>query len=301
VAMVDILMICWHRLVDTDNLYQIRVHLTPPEPKEEELSAFGILVGEAAKKIEELLPPPNEWDRAMRRLGAFNMFNPMHPEGPWKLDVSLPDDRKVALALIQLAIKEEGPKGTKDTLLDFNFTPAKGKKITKLPETWPPEMPKEGVWELTYNTQEEFNSSEGVMKWVAWPLRVAITENLKSWKKMRKPLPPIAPLNRTQTVPNLSNGAAAGELDLNRTASEIQDSTKPAKPPPAPVAWQYHLDSYRAQKAFFAEKAAEEAEEAALKVLEESPPVKPPTPPPPPPNAEEMISGVDITSVSHAL
>ena len=171
--------------------------------------------------------------------------------------MSLPDDRKVALALIQLAIKEEGPKGTKDTLLDFNFTPAKGKKITKLPETWPPEMPKEGVWELTYNTQEEFNSSEGVMKWVAWPLRVAITEahhtrpcvpcdpacppacalqltlrlaqNLKSWKKMRKPLPPIAPLNRTQTVPNLSNGAAAGELDLNRTASEIQDSTKPAK------------------------------------------------------------------------
>ena len=73
------------------------------------------------------------------------------------------------------------------------------------------------------------------------------------------------------------------------------------QPPPAPVAWQYHLDSYRAQKAFFAEKAAEEAEEAALKVLEESPPVKPPTPPPPPPNAEEMISGVDITSVSHAL
>ena len=105
-AMVDILMLCWNRLVNIDQLYLVRALLTPPEPDEpppEPVHVPSLLKGEAAAKVaaQEPPPPPDEWARVCRRIGWLNFFHPMHPEGPYKLNVGAPDERRVALSLLQ--------------------------------------------------------------------------------------------------------------------------------------------------------------------------------------------------------
>jgi len=273
VTMVEIFMACWNRIVDTDNLYYVRVYLTPPPPPEDEIQpvlSLQTMLKVSGKVLELPKAPVDEWKRLQSRVGTLNLFNPMHLEGSYQLNIEHLDDRKVAIALITLATKEEGPKGVKDTLTNFAFTSIKGKKISRLPETWPAEMPKAGTWEVDYYTQEEFTNKEGVHAWVDWKLRVKTCEDIKNWKQIRKP---------------------AGGLPKQK---------KDEKDGPPPHL--YHIESYRKQKEFWeaeaefaAEKAAEEQDrlegmemQAALDMEEAA-------------AHREIIANTDITSVNHYL
>jgi len=257
-AMVDIVMACWGRLVDPEHLYLLRDRLTPKPPTEEVNAKVPGLIqslqGPAAKKVvDDQAEPPDEWGRTVSRLGIMALFDPLHPEGPYMLDVSKPDERQVALALVQLANKEHGPKGPQDSLTEFTFAPVKGKSIKKLPEAWPQELPMEGTWEVTYATKEEWGNKEGTFPWVDWKYRVKLAEDLKLWKELRQPP------GGSSTDPVLASPTSpTSPTSPKSPSSPSSKSAKPTGPPP----WQYHLDCYRAQVEYFNPPPPEESEVA---------------------------------------
>jgi len=55
------------------------------------------------------------------RLGALVMMNPYNPDGPYVLDISLYDERKVALMLVWLAEGEPGENWQEESLDGRNF------------------------------------------------------------------------------------------------------------------------------------------------------------------------------------
>jgi hypothetical protein len=66
----------------------------------------------------------NEIAELTHRLGALNLMNPYNPDGPYVLDISLYDERKVALMLVWLAEGEPGENWQEESLdgRDFDIT-----------------------------------------------------------------------------------------------------------------------------------------------------------------------------------
>ena len=48
------------------------------------------------------------WKRLVRRLGALNVYDPVHPDGLYHLELRYPDERRVAGILARLEVKERG-------------------------------------------------------------------------------------------------------------------------------------------------------------------------------------------------
>jgi len=78
-----------------------------------------------------------------RRIGYLNLFNPIRPDGYYKLDLKTREEYIVATILIQLAKKEPG-----DNCVNERYDG----EIFEAPQAWLTELPTDGLWELEYVT-----------------------------------------------------------------------------------------------------------------------------------------------------
>lgn len=99
--------------------------------------------------IQRLLTP-SEIHVLKRKLGALAVMNPYMPDGPYSLDLSLHDERKVALMLVWLAAGEPGENWQNETFQHPGQEPRKLDVTT----AWTTDegMPEKGVMSLTYVT-----------------------------------------------------------------------------------------------------------------------------------------------------
>jgi hypothetical protein len=79
----------------------------------------------------------------MTRMGHLVLFNPMDPDGPYRLDFSQREEAIVAQILIKLALEEPGDNALHQRYED---------EAWDIPRSWLDHLPEEGVWEVTYRT-----------------------------------------------------------------------------------------------------------------------------------------------------
>eukprot|EP01050_Picozoa_sp_SAG11_P005138 SAG11_NODE_350_length_10389_cov_6.616618_3_plen_264_part_00 len=93
-----------------------------------------------------------ETGQASRRLGALAMVNPYMPDGPYRLDLSNSDERKVALMLIYLAEGEPG-ENWQDEMIEY---PNQEPRKLDITNAWTTDegMPDKGIMSLTYVTNK---------------------------------------------------------------------------------------------------------------------------------------------------
>eukprot|EP00753_Platysulcus_tardus_P002729 PLAT11849.1.p1 GENE.PLAT11849.1~~PLAT11849.1.p1 ORF type:complete len:1311 (-),score=449.39 PLAT11849.1:73-3516(-) len=80
----------------------------------------------------------------VHRLGWLNVWNPMHSDGYYELDLAMRDDWRLASLLVKLAVKEPGENWLDETYKGMPF---------ELPLTWVTEVPRKGIVTLTYTTR----------------------------------------------------------------------------------------------------------------------------------------------------
>eukprot|EP00658_Telonema_sp_P-2_P017761 TRINITY_DN16930_c0_g1_i1.p1 TRINITY_DN16930_c0_g1~~TRINITY_DN16930_c0_g1_i1.p1 ORF type:complete len:441 (-),score=102.44 TRINITY_DN16930_c0_g1_i1:28-1350(-) len=78
-ARCDVLVVLWSRLVDEENAWAVLENLIPEQRAE-----------------------------VYKRIGYLSLFNPLRPDGWYKLDLSVREENVVATILVALAIKEPG-------------------------------------------------------------------------------------------------------------------------------------------------------------------------------------------------
>jgi hypothetical protein len=105
-----------------------------------------------------------EKQRVNHQLGALSTFNPMYPDGPYRLDLSHNDDRLVAICLAQLEVAEPGDNWIGETYDGKPF----GVTIT-----WVKDPPKTGILQLQYETQSGCAAPE---------VRQQIAEDVLGWE-----------------------------------------------------------------------------------------------------------------------
>jgi len=79
----------------------------------------------------------------MQRMGHLVLFNPMSPDGVYRLDFGIREDSIIAQILVQLARKEPG-----ENVLDEAYNGSS--QCT--PSSWETSPPASGIWELRYVT-----------------------------------------------------------------------------------------------------------------------------------------------------
>ena len=88
---------------------------------------------------------PMEIDEVYHRLGYLNMFNPMHPDREYRLDLRSFEQRAVCQCLVELAVEEPGENWRKES---FRWTrdsdPSPG---WALPQGWS-DNNCDGVWKF---------------------------------------------------------------------------------------------------------------------------------------------------------
>ena len=117
--LVDLLCVCWGRTVDVGSFQTLALaKLAPPE---------------------RLL--------MHQRLGILFAFDPEHPDGVWKMNLTVPEERSVAEMMVILAVKEPGENWAGES-----WTGAAGEGW-EVPASWIEEIPAEGVLTLTFISQ----------------------------------------------------------------------------------------------------------------------------------------------------
>ena len=122
--MVDLICVAWGRTVDV-------------------ASYHGLALG-----VAKILGEPERL-RTHERLGIMFAFDPEHPDGTWKMNLELEEDRRVAEMLVTLAVKEDG-ENWKDEFWSLAAAP----ETWGLPATWIEEVPREGMLTLTFVSKE---------------------------------------------------------------------------------------------------------------------------------------------------
>ena len=89
--------------------------------------------------------PDDAIEELHSRLGKANVFNPIQPEGKYKLNLRIEDERATAALLIKLS--EEPGKNMEEEVYN-------GNKINH-GEQWLEEVPNVGTYECTYVTPKE--------------------------------------------------------------------------------------------------------------------------------------------------
>jgi hypothetical protein len=79
----------------------------------------------------------------MNRIGWLNAANPYEVDGYYRLDLAIPEQREVAVFLVDLAIQEPGENWQDETYNEKPF---------ELPKSWTNEVPKKHVLSVTYYT-----------------------------------------------------------------------------------------------------------------------------------------------------
>lgn len=77
------------------------------------------------------------------RLGSLQLFNPLTPEGPYRLDLALHEHHELGKLLLRLAMREPGDNLVGEMYKGMGF---------ETPATWLTDFPHRGVWEFTYAT-----------------------------------------------------------------------------------------------------------------------------------------------------
>lgn len=73
----------------------------------------------------------------------LSLFNPLRPDGPHVLDLSIREEHVVASMLIRMALKEPG-----ENVVDEKFN----NERYETPSSWLEDLPTQGIWSLTYQT-----------------------------------------------------------------------------------------------------------------------------------------------------
>ena len=79
----------------------------------------------------------------MNRIGWLNAANPYEVDGYYRLDLAIPEQREVAIFLVDLAIQEPGENWQDETYNEKHF---------ELPKSWTNEVPNKHVLSMTYYT-----------------------------------------------------------------------------------------------------------------------------------------------------
>ena len=121
-ARMEIFVVLWARLVDEENL-NIILDAVEPDGKSDGKDERRMLL--------------------FKRIGYLSLFNPLRPDGWYKLNFAVREEHLVATILIQLSAKEPG-----ENVIDERFNDAR----YEVPATWLTALPVEGIWELIYQT-----------------------------------------------------------------------------------------------------------------------------------------------------
>lgn len=91
------------------------------------------------KKIEEF---PDAVRNVYMRFGILNLFNPHRPNGSYRLDLAIYEERIVCKMLLELA-KQEG-------LSQIIHVSLKGKNVEAVNKEFIDKLPEDGIFEGTY-------------------------------------------------------------------------------------------------------------------------------------------------------
>ena len=157
---VNVFVILWPRIVDEENLHRAMSGLDPAE-----IASLRV------------------------RLGQGNIFNPFSPDGPYRLDLSIHEDRVVGKCLLELAVAEEGENIIEEKMNGEEFcSPIEWLDALPMPSRTPlpDEVPyiiitdekPEIIWTFTYVTPEDENGERFPNNTV----RRKIAENVLGWE-----------------------------------------------------------------------------------------------------------------------
>jgi len=122
------------------------------------------LVDEENSNIVLQFFDPAENQKLRQRLGHLALFNPIRPDGPYKLDLADHEQASVAKLLLLLSIREPGQNILKEHYNGESF---------EIPKQWLTDLPTEGVLKLEYFTESEENA--------VMDLRRSLAEQVLGW------------------------------------------------------------------------------------------------------------------------
>lgn len=159
----------------SEQVRSVLYHLdTPEEQVEAFVTLFCRIVDEENMNIIFKTFSTEQKMLLHQRLGYINLFNPYHPEGRYKLDLTKYDHHFVAKLIICLTMSEHRggtPCLHEERLNGLGWA---------LAESWIHEVPKHGTWEFTYkcakpNMQHRRRIAE---QFLGWEFKPATTDDL---------------------------------------------------------------------------------------------------------------------------
>jgi len=121
-----------------------------------------------------------------RRLGSWVLFNPLLPDGEYRLDLSVQDDREIAKRIMELAMVEEKSLASEK----YEGASKAFKSPVSAVKQWAEEdqsigvLPCEGIWSFCYVTQpcSESTRGESGAKWDARrKISLRMHDTLRDW------------------------------------------------------------------------------------------------------------------------